>query len=70
MYQEDAMLSRSFSDNECYYRQGSRRKEYCSLCPSEKSEGINYAILYTLNLCGADTILAVGGVQGVASMAF
>ncbi len=30
----------------------------------------NPAILYTLNLCGADTILALGGVQGIAAMAF
>ena len=28
------------------------------------------AILYTADLCGADTILAIGGVQGVAAMAF
>jgi sulfopropanediol 3-dehydrogenase len=28
------------------------------------------AILYTADICGADTILAMGGVQGVASMAF
>jgi hypothetical protein len=28
------------------------------------------AIVYTADICGADTILAMGGVQGVASMAF
>ena len=28
------------------------------------------AIVYTADLCGADTILALGGVQGIAAMAF
>lgn len=32
--------------------------------------GIHPAILYTMDLCGADRILALGGVQGVAAMAF
>jgi len=32
--------------------------------------GPNPAIIYTANLCGADTILALGGVQGIAAMAF
>lgn len=32
--------------------------------------GVHPAILYTADLCGADTILALGGVQGVAAMAF
>ncbi|WP_316976974.1 histidinol dehydrogenase [Shumkonia mesophila] len=32
--------------------------------------GIHPGILYTMNLCGADTILALGGVQGIAAMAF
>jgi sulfopropanediol 3-dehydrogenase len=32
--------------------------------------GINPAILYTMNLCGADHILALGGVQGIAAMTF
>ena len=31
---------------------------------------MNPAILYTLDLCGADTVLAMGGIQGIASMAF
>ena len=34
------------------------------------NEGPNPAILYAMNLCGADTILSLGGVQGIASMAF
>ena len=33
-------------------------------------EGPNPAILYAMNLCGADTILSLGGVQGIAAMAF
>jgi sulfopropanediol 3-dehydrogenase len=32
--------------------------------------GINPAILYTMDLCGADTILSLGGVQAIAAMAF
>ena len=32
--------------------------------------GVPDAILYTLKTCGADSILALGGVQGVAAMAF
>lgn len=38
--------------------------------PPKPGQGINPAILYTANLCGADTILALGGVQGIAAMAF
>ena len=33
-------------------------------------DGPNPAIVYTMGLCGADTILALGGVQGIAAMAF
>ena len=40
----------------------------CSV--AQKGEGVPPAILYTADLCGADTILALGGVQGVAAMAF
>lgn len=32
--------------------------------------GVPDAILYTLHLCGADRILALGGVQGIAAMAY
>ena len=41
----------------------------CSV-PSQKMGGIHPAILYTMDLCGADHILALGGVQGIAAMAF
>lgn len=40
-------------------------------CSAPKpGEGVNPAILYTMDLCGADHILALGGVQGIAAMAF
>ncbi|MFP3921459.1 MAG: histidinol dehydrogenase [Dichotomicrobium sp.] len=38
--------------------------------PPRPKQGIHPAIVYTADLCGADTILALGGVQGVAAMAF
>ncbi len=41
----------------------------CS-APHPKYGGIHPAILYTMDLCGADHILALGGVQGIAAMAF
>ena len=37
--------------------------------PPKKGEGIHPAILYAMDLCGADRILNMGGVQGVAAMA-
>lgn len=38
--------------------------------PGHKEAGVNPAILHTMKLCGADTVLALGGVQGVAAMAY
>lgn len=38
--------------------------------PAHKDAGVNQAILHTMKLCGADTVLALGGVQGIAAMAF
>ena len=38
--------------------------------PAKAGEGVNPAILYTLDVCGADAVLALGGVQGIAAMAF
>jgi sulfopropanediol 3-dehydrogenase len=38
--------------------------------PAHGDAGVNPAILHTLKLCGADTVLALGGVQGVAALAF
>ncbi len=45
--------------------------EHISVCSPPRPEvGINPAIVYTAHICGADSILALGGVQGVAAMAF
>ena len=38
--------------------------------PPRPGIGIAPAIVYSAYLCGADTILALGGVQGIAAMAF
>ena len=38
--------------------------------PPRPDIGIAPAIVYSADLCGADTILALGGVQGIAAMAF
>ena len=47
---------------------GVRNVIACS--PPRGEGGVHPAILYTANLCGADTVLALGGVQGVAALAF
>ncbi|MFT5224890.1 MAG: sulfopropanediol 3-dehydrogenase [Polaribacter sp.] len=38
--------------------------------PTHPDRGVHPAILYAADLAGADTILALGGVQGIAAMAF
>ena len=38
--------------------------------PAHKEAGVNPAILHAMKLSGADTVLALGGVQGVAAMAY
>lgn len=38
--------------------------------PSDKSGGINPAILYAANLCGITRIFKVGGIQAIAAMTF
>ncbi len=38
--------------------------------PPKPGVGVHPAIAYTASLCGADTILAIGGVQGVAALAY
>lgn len=45
-------------------------KNVIACSPPKPGEGVHPAILYTMDLCGADTILAVGGVQGIAALAF
>ena len=47
---------------------GCKHITVCS--PPRPDVGVHPAILYTADICGADSILALGGVQGVASMAF
>ncbi len=37
--------------------------------PSHAGQGINPAILYAMQICGADRVLALGGVQAVAALA-
>ena len=45
--------------------------EHIAACsPPRPETGIAPAIVYSADLCGADTILALGGVQGIAAMAF
>jgi sulfopropanediol 3-dehydrogenase len=38
--------------------------------PSHKDRGINPGILYAMDIAGADTILALGGVQAIAALTF
>jgi len=45
-------------------------KNVVACSPAKGEEGVNAAILYTMNLCGADHILALGGVQGIAAMTY
>lgn len=45
-------------------------KHIVACSPPKPGQGIHPAIIYTANLCGADTILSLGGVQGIAAMAF
>jgi len=45
-------------------------KNIVACSPPRPGVGIAPAIIYASHICGAHTILAMGGVQGVASMAF
>ncbi|MDX1527724.1 MAG: histidinol dehydrogenase, partial [Gammaproteobacteria bacterium] len=45
-------------------------KNVIACSPPKRDTGVHPAILYTAHLAGADTILAMGGVQGIAAMAF
>lgn len=47
---------------------GVRHVVACS--PAVPGKGVDPGILYAMDLCGADTILALGGVQGIAALAF
>ncbi len=44
-------------------------KHVVACSPPSQADGIPAEILYAMDLCGADTILNMGGVQAVASMA-
>ena len=45
--------------------------EHITVCsPPKPDVGVHPAILYTASLCGADRIMALGGVQAIAAMAF
>ena len=45
-------------------------KNIIACSPPKPGVGVNPAIAYTASLCGADSILALGGVQGIASLAY
>jgi len=45
-------------------------KNVVACSPTRGSDGVHPSILYAAGLAGADTILALGGVQGIAAMAF
>jgi sulfopropanediol 3-dehydrogenase len=45
-------------------------KHIAACSPPRPGVGVPPAILYTLDLCGAHRVLSLGGVQGVAAMAF
>ena len=45
-------------------------KNVIATSPAHKDAGVNPAILYAMKLCGADTVLALGGVQAVASLTY
>ncbi len=45
-------------------------KQVIACSPTHKDRGVHPAIVYAADLAGADTILSMGGVQGIAAMAF
>ncbi|MCE8511941.1 histidinol dehydrogenase [Ruegeria pomeroyi] len=45
-------------------------KHIMACSPPRPGVGVAPAIVYAAHICGADTIMAIGGVQGVAAMAF
>ena len=45
-------------------------KNVIACSPTRGAAGVHPSILYAADLAGADTILALGGVQGIAAMAF
>lgn len=45
-------------------------KHVIACSPTHPDRGVHPAIIYAADLAGADTILSLGGVQGIAAMAF
>lgn len=45
-------------------------KHIMACSPPHAGKGVAPAIIYAAHICGADTILALGGVQGIAAMTF
>jgi len=45
-------------------------KNVIACSPPKPGVGVHPAIIYTASLCGADSILALGGVQGIAALAY
>ncbi|HID67885.1 MAG TPA: histidinol dehydrogenase [Roseibacterium sp.] len=45
-------------------------KHITAASPTRPGKGIPASIIYAMDLCGADTILNLGGVQAIAAMAF
>lgn len=45
-------------------------KNVIACSPPRRGEGIPASVLYALHLCGADRILVLGGVQGIAALTF
>ena len=45
-------------------------KKVIACSPTHPDRGVHPAIIYAADLAGADTILSLGGVQGIAAMAF
>ena len=45
-------------------------KDIVVCSPPRPDQGIHPAIVYAADICGADSIVAMGGVQGIATMAF
>ncbi|UWR15567.1 histidinol dehydrogenase [Sulfitobacter sp. M368] len=45
-------------------------KHIMACSPPRPGVGINPAIIYAAHVCGADSIMAIGGVQGIAAMTF
>lgn len=45
-------------------------KQVIACSPTHPDRGVHPAIVYAADLAGADTILSMGGVQGIAAMAF